>query len=62
MESVGSTLKDSAMQEVATSMLSRSSSVRVPSVREVVRKEIMERARRCLVVAMVATLASSKKG
>lgn len=51
--SLGSTLKDSLMQEVATSMLSRSSGVRVPSSREVLRKEIMERARRCLVVAIL---------
>ena len=51
--SVGSTLKDSEMQVQATSMESRSSSVRVPSVREVVRKSIIERARRCFVVAMV---------
>ena len=34
VESVGSTLKDSEMQVVATSMESRSSSVRVPSVSE----------------------------
>ncbi len=53
-ESVGleaeSTLKVSAMQEMATSMDSRSSSrCRVPSVREVVRKSMMARARRFLV-------------
>ena len=54
VESVGSTLKDSEIQVVATSMESRSSSVRVPSVREVVRKSIIERARRCLVVAMLS--------
>lgn len=53
VESVGSTLKDSEMQVVATSMESRSSSVRVPSVREVVRKSIIDRARRCLVVAIL---------
>jgi hypothetical protein len=50
---VGSTLKDSEMHVVATSMESRSSSVRVPSVREVFRKSIIERARRCLVVAIL---------
>ena len=53
VESVGSTLKDSEMQVVATSMESRSSSVRVPSVREVVKKSIIERARRCFVVAIL---------
>ena len=50
---MGSTLKDSEMQVVATSIESRSSSVRVPSVRDVVRKSIIERARRCLVVAIL---------
>jgi hypothetical protein len=50
---VGSTLKHSEMQVCATSMDSRSSSVRVPSVREVFRKSIMESARRCLVVAIL---------
>ena len=53
MASVGSTLKHSEMQEVATSIDSRSSSLRVPSVREVLKKSMMESARRCLVVAMV---------
>lgn len=52
--SVGSTLKDSEMQELAISMDSRSSEVRVPSVREVFRKSIIERARRCFVVAIFA--------
>lgn len=42
------------MQFVATSMLSRSSSLRVPSVREVLRNSMMARASLCLVVAMVA--------
>ena len=51
--SVGSTLKDSEMHDWATSMDSRSSSVRVPSVREVERKSIIASARRCLVVAML---------
>ena len=37
------------MQEVAISMLSESSGVRVPSLREVERKSIMARARRFLV-------------
>ena len=37
------------MQEVAISMLSESSGVRVPSFREVERKSIMARARRFLV-------------
>ena len=45
----GSTWKVSAMQEVAISMLSVSSGVRVPSLREVERKSIMARARRFLV-------------
>ena len=45
----GSTWKVSAMQEVAISMLSESSGVRVPSLREVERKSIMARARRFLV-------------
>ncbi len=54
--SVGSTLKDSEMQVVATSIESRSSSVSVPSVREVVRKSIIERARRCFVVAILRGL------
>lgn len=48
--SVGSTLKDSPMQLMATSMLSLSSAERVPSVREVDRKSQMARARRCFVV------------
>ena len=43
---VGSTWKVSAMQEVATSMDSVSSEVRVPSLREVLRKSIMARASR----------------
>jgi len=43
---VGSTWKVSAMQEVATSMDSLSSGVRVPSLREVERKSMMARARR----------------
>lgn len=50
---MGSTLKDSEMQETATSTLSFSSEVRVPSVREVVRKSIIESARRCFVVAIL---------
>ena len=54
MASVGSTLKDSLMQEVATSIDSRSSEVSVPSVREVLRKSIIERASRCFVVAIFA--------
>ena len=45
----GSTWKVSAMQEVAISMLSESSALRVPSLREVERKSIMARARRFLV-------------
>ena len=45
----GSTWKVSAMQEVAISMLSASSGVRVPSFREVERKSTMARARRFLV-------------
>ena len=45
----GSTWKVSAMQEVAISMLSVSSGVKVPSLREVERKSIMARARRFLV-------------
>ena len=45
---VGSTWKVSAMQEVATSMDSVSSEVRVPSLREVLRKSIMARASRFL--------------
>lgn len=53
VESVGSTLKDSEMQVVATSMESRSSSVNVPSVSEVLKKSIIDRARRCLVVAIL---------
>ena len=44
----GSTWKVSAMQEVAISMLSLSSGVRVPSLREVERKSMMARARRFL--------------
>ena len=39
-------------------MLSFSSEVRVPSVREVVRKEMMESARRCLVVAILTDVES----
>ena len=50
--SLGSTLKESLMQELATSIDSRSSSVRVPSEREVLRKSMIERARRCFVVAI----------
>ena len=53
MASWGSTLKDSLMQLAATSIDSRSSGVRVPSVREVLRKSIIESARRCLVVAIL---------
>ena len=45
----GSTWKVSAMQEVAISILSVSSGVKVPSLREVERKSIMARARRFLV-------------
>ena len=45
---VGSTWNVSAMQEVAISMDSVSSEVRVPSLREVERKSIMARARRFL--------------
>jgi hypothetical protein len=45
--SVGSTLKDSAMQDWAISMDSASSGVRVPSLREVERNSMIERARRC---------------
>ena len=45
---VGSTWKVSAMQEVATSIDSVSSEVRVPSLREVLRKSIMARASRFL--------------
>lgn len=47
-ESVGSTLNDSAMQLMATSMESLSSAVRVPSVVLVERKSQMASARRCL--------------
>ena len=54
MASCGSTLKDSLMQLVATSMDSRSSEVSVPSVSEVLRKSIIDRARRCFVVAIIA--------
>lgn len=46
--SAASTLKDSAMQLMATSMESLSSAVRVPSVVEVERKSQMASARRCL--------------
>lgn len=46
--SAGSTLKDSAMQLMATSMESLSSAVRVPSVDDVERKSQMASARRCL--------------
>jgi len=59
---VGSTLKESEIQVQATSMDSRSSSVRVPSVREVVRKVIMERARRCFVVAILAVVELERIG
>lgn len=45
--SVGSTLKDSAMQLTATSMDSWSSAGSVPSVTEVERKSQMASARRC---------------
>ena len=44
--SVGSTLKASAMQFVAISMFSASSEVRVPSLREVERKSVIESASR----------------
>jgi hypothetical protein len=44
--SLGSTLKASAIQELATSTFSASSAVRVPSFREVERKSIMDSARR----------------
>ena len=46
----GSTLKDSPMQLMATSMLSLSSPERVPSVKEVDRKSQIASARRCFVV------------
>lgn len=42
-------MKLSAMQLMATSMESASSEVSVPSVAEVLRKSMMERARFCLV-------------
>lgn len=58
MASVGSTLNDSAIHDCATSTDSRSSSVRVPSVREVLRKSIIESARRCLVVAILDSKAA----
>ena len=60
--SVGSTLNDSAIHDCATSTDSRSSSVRVPSVREVLRKSIIESARRCLVVAMLERKAALIEG
>lgn len=44
--SAGSTLKASAIQLLAISMLSASSAVRVPSLREVERKSIIDSARR----------------
>ena len=44
--SFGSTLKASAMQLLATSTFSASSVVRVPSLREVERKSIMDSASR----------------
>jgi hypothetical protein len=44
--SLGSTLKASAIQELATSTFSASSEVRVPSFSEAERKSIMDRARR----------------
>lgn len=51
--SEGSTLKDSAMQLTATSTLSLSSAVRVPSVVEVVRNSQMARASFCLEVGVL---------
>lgn len=59
MASVGSTLKDSEIQDCATSIDSRSSSERVPSVKEVLRKSMIASARRCLVVAMIRNRISS---
>lgn len=56
----GSTWKVSAMQEVAISMLSASSGVRVPSLREVERKSIMARARRFFVSRVDAMMALGK--
>lgn len=54
----GSTLKDSAMQLMATSMESWSSAGSVPSVTEVDRKSQIASARRCLdVVACAQRLA-----
>lgn len=50
--SVGSILKDSAMQLTATSMDSWSSAGSVPSVTELVRKSQMASARRCLDVVV----------
>lgn len=47
---MGSTLKDSEMQLMATSMESLSSLVRVPSEAAVVRKSQIASARRCLFV------------
>lgn len=55
--SVGSILKDSAMQLTATSMESRSSAVRVPSLVEAERKSQMASARRCLEVCWAAYIA-----
>ena len=46
--SLGSTLKASAIHELATSMLSALSALRVPSFSEVERKSIMDSARRFL--------------
>lgn len=46
--SEGSTLKALAMHSVAVSMYSASSAVRVPSLAEVLRKSMMESARRFL--------------
>lgn len=50
------------MQEVAISMLSLSSGVRVPSLREVVRKSIMARASRFLVSRVVAWMGRCQFG
>ena len=47
------------MQDVAISMLSESSGVRVPSLREVERKSIMARARRFLVSRVDAWMRES---
>lgn len=56
--SEGSTLKLSAMQEVATSMDSASSALRVPSLREVFRKSIIASASRFLDVGSEGAYAS----